>query len=163
MHWNKQKKNIGFFYAGSRLHTGERVFFFFFFFFVVVLNHNGQCDADDLRDYDADEDANRLTGKCYQENEWQKVNRRKRKRFNTGTADLSHFQSLSGDDKLAIFFGKLIDIEEKMPSFRELQNTVDTVRQKTNTAEISIRIHEQQIKTLNYKSVDWRLDPHERI
>ena len=26
-------------------------------------------DADDLRNYDADEDENRLTGKCYQENE----------------------------------------------------------------------------------------------
>ena len=75
------------------------------------------CGPDDLKNYDAD-DENGSMGKSLQENEWQKVNRRKRKRFNTGTVDLSHFQSLSGDDKLAILFGKLIDIEEKMPSFR---------------------------------------------
>ena len=61
------------------------------------------------------------------------MNRRKRKRFNTGTAELSNFQSLSGDDKLALVFEKLVNIEEKMPSFKELQSTVETVWVKTES------------------------------
>ena len=111
-------------------------------------------DGNDIRGYDANDDQNSATGTSYQEAEWQKVNRRKRKRFNTGPAELSHFHTLSGDDKLAILFEKLVDIEEKLPSVRELQSTVETVRQRTTNAETSIKSHEQQIKVLNYKSVD---------
>ena len=55
-------------------------------------------DGNDIRGYDADDDQNNATGTSYQEAEWQKVNRRKRKRFNTGPAELSHFHTLSGDD-----------------------------------------------------------------
>ena len=74
--------------------------------------------------------------------------------INTGPAELSHIHTLSGDDKLAILFEKLVDIEEKLPSVRELQSTVETVRQRTINAETSIKSDEQQVKILNYKSVD---------
>ena len=122
-------------------------------FLLFCDNNMASCGPDDLKNYDADAEYGSM-GKSLQENEWQKVKRRKRKRFNTGTVDLFHFQSLSGDDKLAILFGKLIDIEEKMPSFRELQSTVEPVREKISWAENSIKSHEQHIKTVNYKSVD---------
>ena len=82
------------------------------------------------------------------------MNSRKRRRFNTGSVNVAHFQTLSNDDKLAMLFGKLIDIEEKLPSFQKLQNTVDEIKGKAVITEKSINWHEQQIKTLNYKSVD---------
>ena len=44
------------------------------------------------------------------------------------TQDL--FQTLSNNDKLAMLFVKLIDIEEKLPSFQKLQNTVDEIKGK---------------------------------
>ena len=68
---------------------------------------------DDLMGYET-EDEKSLRGNDTGENEWQKVNRRKRKRFNTGTAELSNFQSLSGDDKLALVLEKMVNIEEKI-------------------------------------------------
>ena len=87
-------------------------------------------------------------------NEWQEVNRRKRKRFNTGSAELSKFQALSGDDQLTLFFEKLLNIEGKLPSFDEMKSTVDTVKVKPAAAEKSLSEHDCKITLLNYKSVD---------
>ena len=108
---------------------------------------------DDVMCYET-EDEKSPRGNDTGENEWQKVNRRKRKRFNTGTAELSNFQSLSGDDKLALVLEKIVNIEEKMPNFKELQSTVETVRVKTERAESSIKDHDRHITMLSYKSVD---------
>ena len=55
---------------------------------------------------------------------------------------------------MAILLEKLVNIEEKMPAFRELESKMENVRQRTTKTEKSIESHEQQIKVLNYKSVD---------
>ena len=98
--------------------------------------------------------CNRFVTDNRPEDDWQTQNSRKRRRFNTGSVNVAHFQTLSNDDKLAMLFGKLIDIEEKLPSFQKLQNTVDEIKGKAVITEKSINWHEQQIKTLIYKSDD---------
>ena len=81
------------------------------------------------------------------------MNRRKQY---TGTAELSNFQSLSGDDKLALVFEKMVNIEEKMHRFKELQSMVETAQVKTERVESSIKDHDRHIAMLSYKSVKSR-------
>ena len=55
-------------------------------------------DGNDIRGYDAGDEQNSAAGTSYQEVEWQKVNRRKRKRFFTGPDSLVVRASAAGSE-----------------------------------------------------------------
>lgn len=103
---------------------------------------------------------NRFVGgaTAHSDSEWQIKQSRKRRRYSTGTGtgsvDISKFHTLSGDDKLAILFEKLVNIEEKIPSFERLQDVMQVTCKKVSRVEKVTDSHERQLKILNYKSVD---------
>ena len=101
------------------------------------------------------ETDNRFSVLCDREqNEGFKEQRSKRKRVNTGSVDSDTFYSLSNDDKLAIIFEKLIDIEHKQTQIETLEKDMNSTTITVTNMQVDVDKHNQMLKLRNYKSLD---------
>ena len=98
------------------------------------------------------ETDNRFSVLCDREqNEGFKEQRSKRKRVNTGSVDSDTFYSLSNDDKLAIIFEKLIDIEHKQTQIETLEKDMNSTTITVTNMQVDVDKHNQMLKLRLYR------------
>lgn len=77
--------------------------------------------------------------------------RRKRKRYETGSVDLETFCKMSSDEKLIALFTKLSTVESKQ---NNLSSVMSPVYEKVDILEDCVNIHARKLKMLSYRSLD---------
>ena len=77
--------------------------------------------------------------------------RRKRKRYETGSVDLETFCKMSSDEKLIALFTKLSTVESKQ---NNLSSVMSPVYEKVDILEDCVNIHAHKLKMLSYRSLD---------
>lgn len=84
--------------------------------------------------------------------ESEESNPNKRKHFNTGSVDLTSFETMSQDEKLAVMFEKLNNIEQTQAHVKSMHMTYTSERLQKTVCHVDVNTYRTQL--LAYKYLD---------
>lgn len=86
--------------------------------------------------------------------ESEESNPNKRKRFNTGSVDLTSFESMSQDEKLAVMFEKLNNIEQTQVHMKSMHTRLTYTSERLQKTICHVDVNTYRTQLLAYKYLD---------
>ena len=86
--------------------------------------------------------------------ESEESNPNKRKRFNTGSVDLTSFETMSQDEKLAVMFEKLNNIEQTQAHVKSMHTHLTNTSERLQKTVCHVDVNTYRTQLLTYKYLD---------